>query len=133
MIAGEHHLSLLAYRERNAYILDNSYEIRKTVPLLHGDEDIPNMHAFHIIDEGKRALLMTIHETHTNEKESMEVGFKGSCFAKYQGFREVNLESPSSDEVVFDWNSRGRITLDESTYMKYPTMEEMCNKGFDII
>ena len=130
-VEGEQKLTLLSAHERMAYILDNHYQVQKTVPLVTVGEGQPNMHAFHVIDDGTRALVINGGSCNTTKEISQQVGFNGSCFVEYQRFRELNHETPDS-RPLFEWNARDWIGLDESTYRKYDgTIDSMCTMGWD--
>lgn len=123
-------LTLLSDHEKKAYLVDQSYQVDKEVPLVLDGEAKPNMHSFHVIDGGKRALILNVRPWNTSIEVSQQVGFNGSCNAKYQGFRELDLEDDS--KPIFEWDAKDYIGLDESTFRKYNgNITEMCTKGFD--
>ena len=127
-------LTLLSDHEKHGFILDNTYQIYKTVSLVHGKESKPNMHSFNVFDGGKRALLLTHTTEYSTREAAKAVGFDGKCNAKYQGFREVSLDTPGSQHVVFEWDARDHIHLDEVTYRKYDgSIQQQCTRGWDIL
>lgn len=129
-VNGEQMLSLLSYHEHLGYILDNSYHVHKVVPMLSENETNSNMHAFRIIDDGRRALMLNLRPWGTPMEMSQKLGYDGYCDAKYQGFREVDLENGNFD-TLFEWDGR-HIGLDESTVVQHDgTIQEMCEKGWD--
>ena len=134
IVDGEAMITLLSDHEKHGFILDSTYQIRKTVSLLDGKETKPNMHSFNVFDDGKRALLLTHTAEYTTREAAKAVGFDGECIAKYQGFREVGLESLGSQQVVFEWDARDHIHLDEVTYRKYDgSIQQQCTRGWDIL
>jgi hypothetical protein len=127
-------LTLLSDHEKHGFILDSSYEIYRRVPLLRGKEMKPNMHEFNVFDNGSRALILTHIDTNTTKELSQAVGFDGPCLAKYQGFREVRIDSNDAQKVVFEWDASHHIGLDEATYRKYDgSVEQQCTRGWDIL
>lgn len=111
--------------QEGGFILDNSYEIHKILDMRGDHQKRPNMHDFNLIDDGKRALMLTT--PYQNESHISVPGeFDGLCKVDRQGFKEVDVQS---GEVLFEWNSEGHIGVDESTYFvnedrKY---EQMCS------
>lgn len=127
-------ITLLSDHEKHGFILNSSYEIYRMVPLLHGDQTKLDFHEFNVFDNGRRALILTHTTDHASIEASKVVGFDGHCNAKYQGFREVDVDSPGSKSVIFDWDSSRHIGLDEVTYRKYDgSIEQQCNRGWDIL
>jgi hypothetical protein len=134
MVHGERMITLLSDHEKHGFILDSSYEIYKTVPLLVKGGVKPNMHEFNVIENGTRALMLTHTEDGATKEASKKVGFDGLCDAKYAGFREVDVESSGAQDVVFEWDARHHIGLDETTYRKYDgSIEQQCKRGWDIL
>ena len=129
IVDGERMLTLLIDHEKYGFVLDSSYEIYKKVPLLYKQETKPNVHEFNVVDNGKRALLLTHGDAHATHDASQAVGFNGFCDAKYQGFREVSLDTPDAPEVIFEWDASGHIGLDETTYKKYDgSIQQQCTQ-----
>lgn len=134
VVQGERMLTLLSNHEKSGFILNSSYEIVRSVPLLHGHDTKPNMHEFNVFDDGTRALLLTHTEEHTSKEVSKQVGFDGSCNVKYQGFREVKVDPSGAQEVIFEWDASHHIGLDEATHRKYDgSVEQQCTRGWDIL
>lgn len=133
-INGEMLPTLIYTDHANGLILDRHYNTNQTVDMFGmelpqwlldqiGHHHTTNMHDFNVIDDGKRAVMLTkVYENATLE-ESRAVGFNGECTAKYQGFKEVDV---ATSEILFEWNSHGHIGLEESTY-KISPLSEMCN------
>jgi hypothetical protein len=137
--------TLIFTEHANGLILDDGYNIRNTVDMFGmdlpqwlldqiGHRHTTNMHDFNVIDNGKRAVMLTKVYENATRAESKAVGFDGECTAKWQGFKEVDV---ATSEILFEWNSHGQILLEESTYKKGP-LEEMCSGnagpgGWDIL
>ena len=106
-------------------ILDNTYTIVKEVDLV-GNNSGPNMHDFNLINNGRHALMLT-----TNEDVETAVHldwFNGTCKVKWQGFKEVNVET---GELIYEWNDKGYITLNESSFKgakTFASFQDACSK-----
>lgn len=93
-----------------AFILDHTYNIHKLVDMV-GNNTGPNMHDFNLIDNGRRALFLTAQD---NEETRVSLPwFNGTCQVGWQGFKEVDV---ATGEVIFEWNDRGHVHPNESTY-----------------
>jgi hypothetical protein len=133
LLGDQQRLTLLSNHERTAYILDNNYRVQKTVTLVIEGESEPNMHSFNVLEDGKRALVLSTRLQKTTKESSQRVGYNGSCFVRAEGFREVSLEDPNS-QPLFEWNALDWIGLDETTYKSYDgEVESMCGMGWDIL
>jgi hypothetical protein len=106
-------LKLWLRHEHTGYIINNSYQVHRTVRVEYGD-----MHAFNVIEDGKRALVITLKEE--------EIGFVKTCSALLNGIVELNLDSPGEPETVFQWNARDHIMPEEVTFRGTATDEEQC-------
>lgn len=126
-------LTLLSSHDKKGYILDNTYQIRQEVPLSIDDVTEANMHEFHLIDNGKKVLILQHQPSVVSSEESHQLGSNGSCLVKFQGFRELNLQSPNL-VPLFEWDAHGHIALDESDYMDGDkNITRMCEEGWDIL
>ena len=130
IIGGEPMMTMLSDHERAGYILDSSYEVWKRIDL-DANGVSADMHSFQVIDNGTRALIIQRLWEQTAEEDSQTVGHVGSCFAKYEGFLELDLAN-SKAPPVFDWHASGHIALEESTF-NLGRVENMCEKGWDIL
>lgn len=92
------------------------------------------MHGFNVVDDGHHGIVQTVHRWDVPPYKTFEsIGYNGSCEAHYQGFREMDLDSPGGAKVLFDWNGR-KIGLNESTYLKYDRLPAtMCQRGWDLL
>lgn len=137
---GKQHLTLLSDHDHEAYILDNSYQIQKRVPLVIGEERRPNMHAFQVGDDRRTALVLNNRPRNfTAAVAKQQMGVDGSCTIQYEGFRELSLDTPDSTPL-FEWNAEDWIDLNETTFKDgNGTAESMCAsakgsaKGWDIL
>jgi queuine/archaeosine tRNA-ribosyltransferase len=92
------------------------------------------MHGFNVIDDGKRAVYITLGvDLYATTESAHVVGFNGPCTTRRGGFKEVSLESPDTPEVLFEWNSADHIGLDEVTFRKYDSIQEECTLGWDVM
>ncbi|KAK3047787.1 hypothetical protein LTR09_010762 [Extremus antarcticus] len=137
--------TLIFTEHADGLILNDDYKIEHTVDMFGmelpdwlmeqiGHRHTTNMHDFNVIDDGKRAVMLTKVYENATRAESKAVGFDGECTAKWQGFKEVDV---ATSEILFEWNAHGHIDLEESTYSK-GSLEEMCNGnagpgGWDIL
>lgn len=99
-------------KQEGGFILDETYTVHKLLDMRGDDQIRPNMHDFNLIDDGKRALMLTTphqHESHI----TVPGEFDGMCKVDRQGFKELDV---ASGEVLFEWNSEGHIGVEESTY-----------------
>lgn len=119
--------------QEGGFIMNNKYEVVKILDM-RGDHQIrPNMHDLNLIDDGKRALMLTM--PYQNKSHVVIPGeFNGECKVERQGFKELDVET---GDVIFEWNSRHHIGVDETTYFpglsRTPaTFEQMCSSYWDI-
>ena len=95
-----------------------------------------NMHEFNIVENENRALIATnIWGENITEAESMAISFNGFCRVKWEGFKEIDLET---HRTIFEWSSHGHIDLAESTYERqWPDGTDACNaedlSGWDFL
>lgn len=128
-VGGKDMLQVLYAHGSAGVILDDTYQVHQSVAL--GDEvALADMHSFHVIDDGRRALVITRTQQNVSVDRSAMVGFEGNCLAGYGGFQEVDLEA--GGKVVFNWNADQHIGLHESTFNTNLT-QEMCRHGWDIL
>ncbi|KAK5163442.1 uncharacterized protein LTR77_010624 [Saxophila tyrrhenica] len=144
-VGGKMMPTMIFTEHSDGLILDEGYNIHHTVDMFGmelpdwlmeqiGHRHTTNMHDFNVIDDGKRAVMLTKVYENATKAESKAVGFDGECTAKWQGFKEVDV---ATGEILFEWNAHGHIQLEESTYHKGP-LDEMCNGnagpgGWDIL
>lgn len=136
-VSGQPHLAMQDWHGQRGVILDSSYEIWKTAPMLAAGDTFQNMHAFHVVDDGKKALPLNVrHWDAPAENSIRDVGYNGTCKVGYQGFRELDLTKPGTP-IVFEWEPKEHVSLNESTYIKYNgkdydgTAKDMCIRGWD--
>ncbi|KAJ5197844.1 ASST-domain-containing protein [Penicillium cinerascens] len=129
----ERKLTLLSEHEDTAFILDKHYQVQKRVPLVTKGEKKPNIHSFQVSNDGKRALILNKPPLEIIQKVSEQIGLDIPCLVEYEGFRELDLET-SDSRIIFEWNGRDWISLNESTYKSYDgKIESMCARGWDIL
>ena len=136
-VSGEPHLAMQDWHGQRGVIMDSSYEILKTAPMLGPGDTFQNMHAFHVVNDGSRGLPLTIRREDTsNERSIADLGYNGSCAVGFQGFRELDLTKIGTP-IVFEWEPRDHVSLNESTYIKNNhkdydgTAATMCKRGWD--
>lgn len=127
---GEEMMTIVFPEEHEGVIMDNSYKIVKTLDIKHAE--LVNMHEFSVIENGTRALVLVDHLGKPTLDETREIGYFNNdqlCKTNFDGFREVDLET---GETIFEWSSKGHISLTEGTY-KEGTIIQMCTGelGYD--
>jgi hypothetical protein len=85
-----------------------------------------NVHEFMTVENGTRALYLTREPKLTSRKNSKVVGYNGNCYAGFDGFRELDVETW---ETVFKWSSENNIGLDESVVDRDPIDHRCSQKG----
>lgn len=129
-VNGEPHLTMQDWHGQRGVVLDSSYEIWKTAPMVGDGDTFQNMHAFHVVDDGKRALPLNVRDfVVPNDRTLADVGINRTCAINFQGFRELDLQAPGTP-VLFEWEPRDHISLNESTYQHDGGVERMCG-GWD--
>ena len=134
-VEGRQMISLITHKDEAGFIIDETYQVRKTVNMtsevsewaakhLRPDRTA-NMHEFYVMANGTRALMLTKVFEESSVEESKTIGFDGHCAAHWEGFKEIDL---TTDEVLFEWNSHGHIGLDENTNFPRP-VNAMCSGG----
>ena len=120
-IQGKRMLSLVYPRGGKAIVLNESYEIAKTIDIgdekLHENQRALNAHEFTTVDNGRRALFLTRFPKRTSRKNSELVDFDRKCLAIFDEIEELDTETWTS---THSWNSEGHVGLDESCVTKDP-------------
>lgn len=121
-----HHMAFPGHGKGDGVILDDSYNVYTTVDM-RGDIPDPNMHDLTIMNNGKRALMLT---QKTYEPTPVRIGkFNRPCNVGWQGFRETETET---GKVVFEWDAQHHIDPFESTRYEAP-YRVMCQDEWDIL
>lgn len=122
-------LTLLSFHEQKAVILDKEYNIFREVSLERPDPEDDrtrmNMHEFTTVEDGTKALYLTVTPMDASKEFSAAIDYDGECRAQYDGFVELDTETW---EPTFVWNSYGHIGLDESFVTQDP-LETRCDGG----
>jgi hypothetical protein len=120
------HISFPGHGTGDGVILDDSYNIYRTIDM-RGDISNPNMHDLTIMDNGKRALMLT---QKTYKPTTVRIGkVNKPCKIGWQGLRETELET---GKVVFEWDAQHHIDPFESTKHEAP-YRVMCQDIWDIL
>ena len=92
------------------------------------------MHGFNLVDNGRHGIVQTVKHWDVPPPITFaDIGYNGTCSANYEGFREMDLQSPGGAKVLFEWDGR-KISLNESTYLKYDRQQStMCYRGWDLL
>lgn len=93
-------------------------------------DDGQNMHAYHVIDNGARALTLSNRQWKTSPQVSESVGYHGECRAGFQGLREWDLLSRNPN-LLFEWDGKDHVNLNESKYTD--SIYTYCKDGWDLM
>ena len=129
---GERLISMCDRDRTSGVFLDNEYEIRNMVLIDDPTRDVNiNGHEFNVVDNGASALVVQNHKKMASKEEEDAVGYTGGkgCEGNYMSFNDLNLTSGKS---LFDWDSYGRILLNEST-MTEGSLTSRCENGWDFM
>ena len=110
-IMGASMLTFISHENGKAYLVEETYNIHKEVDLTNGGTEKVNGHEFAVVDKGTKALYFTNPNAYATREQSETIGFKGNCFVRFHGFRELDTQSW---EPVFSWDEADHISLNES-------------------
>lgn len=110
-VKGQDMMTLLSQETGKGALIDETYRIVEQPQI--DDASIINTHEFHFIQNGARVLLIKNDRREASREQSEEIGFDGNCVAEYEHFQELDTETW---EVVFDWDSKDHVRLNESTF-----------------
>ncbi|KAK3696303.1 hypothetical protein LTR37_018039 [Vermiconidia calcicola] len=128
-VLGEDMLTMLYPKNRSALVLDTHYNIRKTVPIALGEEQV-DMHEFHVVDNGTKALYFYDKVYNLTAEQSQAIGFtEWNCPIKDNYIRELDVTNDW--ETVFDWSLAEHVDLQESSKTANP-VEDRCSKNWDL-
>lgn len=117
-------------KQEAGFFMGNNYEVYKLLDM-RAEQIRPNMHDFHLIEDGKRALMLTTpHQSPSHVNVPGE--FVGTCKVDWQGFKEVDV---ATNEILFEWNSQGILSVGETTYFEGNGSNKydiMCDSYWDI-
>lgn len=131
-------LSLLQPHERQGVIIDDEYFVQRHIPVFTSDHHF-DVHEFQITDHGDTASWIYSYPAYATNAESLGVGFDGECKVAHKGIIEKNI---TTDEVVFEWKSEGKIALnesyewredDESLKKEHQPPRKSCRHSFDYL
>jgi len=128
-ILGKQMLSLVNFHDGNAWILDESYNVYKTIDLGDRSARLVNMHEFTTVENGTKALHMLRDHQYASLAESQSVGFDGACFVDFDGFRELDV---ATWDTSFEFTSRDHIRLNES-YAEEGPIESRCASAWEFL
>ena len=134
MVNGTEMLTAIYPHDNAAVILNNHYEVVETV--VHSSTwDYSNMHDFNVVEDGRRALVLTKDGAVTLSKEkSKVVGYNGNCLVRGDGMKYLDITT-QPPRTLFFWNGTNHIGLDETqTHVHATPIEELCSddKKWDI-
>jgi hypothetical protein len=124
-VAGEDVMTLLHNEKGQGITMKPSYTVSNAVRL--GDPRTINIHEYHFVDSGTRALVIRSNKTQAAAEDVQSVHGIDSCEAEFDGFEEFETGTWKS---VFKWSSFGRIGLNESTVVEDSTAgAHQCSQG----
>ncbi|PPJ61342.1 hypothetical protein CBER1_09593 [Cercospora berteroae] len=127
-VGGQDLMTVLHQEKGQGVVVRPSYGVRNAIRF--GDPRAINIHEFHFVDNGARALIIRSNKTVASTEDSQSVGIAEGCIAEFDGFEEFET---STWESVFKWNSFGRIGLNESTADDGTAIETKCDSGWDFL
>lgn len=108
-------------------VLNNGYEVCETV-FMRGDLDRQNMHDLTLIEDGKRALILTAKPDEV-ERLHLQGEYSGPCKVGWQGFKEVEVKT---GKTIYEWFAKGWIGVDESTKRGFD-WARICRVEWDLL
>lgn len=108
-------------RQGAGILLDNTYTIQKTVLVNHG-LGIANMHEFTVLDEGRRALMISSMSILYN-LATVSVS-PSSSLIENPFFQEFDI---NTGEILFEWKALDHI-LPSATFVDPPNPND---RGWD--
>ena len=131
-VRGEELMTVLDWSRGEGVIFDNHYEIVETVDI-YADART-NAHEFHFVDNGSKAVVIKTKYEVSTQEDAQAAGLNNGklCHAHWDGIQEFDT---STWETSWEWNSKGHIWLNESTYAETP-IEKRCDPshlGWDFI
>lgn len=124
-VLGEDMLSFLYPKNRSAIILDTTFQIRHVVPVAGRRQGV-DMHEFHFVDNGTRALFFYDEHKKVTREQSRSIGYmKGNCSVNDNLFKELDVRD--AFKSVFNWSAIENIGLHESSSIEVP-LDQRCSK-----
>ncbi|KXT06355.1 hypothetical protein AC578_9128 [Pseudocercospora eumusae] len=129
-VAGEQLMTMIWDEHGAGVIMNSSYEIVKAREFTK--PHLINMHEFHFVDDGRRAIILRGNRTKAAVEDAKAVGIDDdiSCMADFDGFEEFDT---TTWESTFTWGSFGRIGLSESTWQDSRSIKDKCEEGWDFL
>ncbi len=124
---GEPVISFITPEYGSVSMLDSSYQLKKTIHVGNTrdnvDDDINkksvNIHDF--TTYGDTYTVLTRTRANVTQARMSELDYDGACTIEYPGFMEADI---NTDELIFDWNPRPHIALEESYVVPKKCEEE---------
>ena len=128
-------LTGIMFRDNAALFLNSQYELVKSVNWT-SEWEHANMHEFHVIRDGTRALTITRNRnTSMSLEESRTVGYDGHCMVQADGFKEIDITVDPA-QVLFEWTGIDHLDLKDSLIKIHNRttehIKEVCEKDWDI-
>lgn len=112
IVDGEQMLSFFDRDRQAGIILDQHYRVQHVLDLR--SENV-NSHEFNVINDGRSALVLKNDLRSMTQREKDIVSSlsrnEAGCLVQYTRFQEIDIES---GEVTFEFDSRGKIGVDET-------------------
>ena len=120
-VNGEYLMTLMDQGRGDIIVFDNHYEIRDKISLDHF-----NSHELNYVENGTRALIVRGGGRDSTKEMAKAIGWDGTCHAAFDKFAELDVTN--NYETLFEWDSFGKIGLDESTLTE-ASVEKRCGHG----
>ncbi|KXT07710.1 hypothetical protein AC579_7860 [Pseudocercospora musae] len=129
-VAGEPLMTMIWDEHGAGVMMNSSYEIVTAREFTR--PHLINMHEFHFVDDGRRAIILRGNRTKAGAEDAKAVGIddETSCMADFDDFEEFDT---TTWERTFKWSSFGRIGLSESTWQDSRRIKEKCEEGWDFL
>ncbi|KAM3422691.1 hypothetical protein BST61_g178 [Cercospora zeina] len=127
-VGGQDLMTVLHQEKGQGVLVQPSYGVRNAIRF--GDPRAINIHEFHFVNDGSRALIIRSNKTTASIDDSRSVGVTEGCIAEFDGFEEFETNTWAS---VFKWSSFGQIKLNESTTDDGIAIKTKCDRGWDFL
>lgn len=111
-VRGEDRMTFIAQKTGQAWIMDNTYQVREQIHIGSLGFDL-NTHELHFIEDGTKAIVMMEGKMDSTEEQAHAVGVEGTCKGLFNGFKVLDT---TTWDTVFKWSPYGKVGLEESTF-----------------
>ena len=127
-VKGEQLITLMQQQEHAGFIVNNNYTIHTRAEQVESSGNT-NTHEFNFVNGGTETIVVTSHRQDPTPEMVEALQWDGECRdIVFDGFAVLDTKSW---QPKFEWDSFGRIGLDESTLGNASTTEKKCSGGWD--